>query len=96
MRIITTLFLLVVIVIGVSFAVLNAQLVTINYYIAQHDIPLSLLLVLVLSAGCMLGVFTVIVWVIKLKRAAIILKKQINLLEKELNNLRTLPMKDRH
>jgi putative membrane protein len=45
-----------VIVIGVSFAGLNADSVNFNYYIGSIDIPLSLLLALAFAVGGFLGV----------------------------------------
>ncbi len=56
MRIISYLLWIVVIVIGVSFAGLNADSVNFNYYIGGIDIPLSLLLALAFAVGGFLGV----------------------------------------
>ena len=56
----------VIIVLGVCFAYLNAQTVTINYYLAHSEMPLSLLLVLVLGLGFLLGLMCCLlrIWVL--------------------------------
>jgi len=46
---------LLIIIIGVCFAFLNAQHVSFNYYLGTADVPLSLLLVLALGLGFLLG-----------------------------------------
>jgi len=46
---------LVIIAIGVCFAFLNAQHVTFNYYLGSSEVPLSMLLVLALGLGFLLG-----------------------------------------
>jgi putative membrane protein len=40
---------------GIAFAVLNANIVTINYYFAKSNLPLSLLLIITLFLGFLLG-----------------------------------------
>jgi putative membrane protein len=55
MRFIKLLFFIFLLLLGVAFAILNRQTVSINYYIAAHELPLAVLLVLVLSAGVLIG-----------------------------------------
>lgn len=42
-------------ILGISFAVLNAQSVTFNYYLGTHELPLSLLLIAILVFGICIG-----------------------------------------
>lgn len=62
MRIIGFVIILVIILIGVSFAMLNSQTVHFNYYVGEHDIALSLLLAAALLIGVILG------WLVMLSR----------------------------
>jgi uncharacterized membrane protein YciS (DUF1049 family) len=58
------------------------------------DIPLSWLVVIVLIIGSTLGLLASLPIIIKLKRDKMILEKQIKNSEKEINNLRVMPIKD--
>tara|TARA_B100000508_G_scaffold140102_1_gene140139 strand:- start:1189 stop:1479 length:291 start_codon:yes stop_codon:yes gene_type:complete len=62
MRIIGFVIILVIILVGVSFAMLNSQTVHFNYYVGEHDIALSLLLAAALLIGVILG------WLVMLSR----------------------------
>jgi len=76
-RIISYIFLLLVLLLGLSFAALNADTVTVNYYLGKSTIPLSLLLVYTLGIGVFLGLFTVLIPLFKLKRENRALKNAI-------------------
>ena len=54
MRLIYLACALLVIVLGVVFAVLNAETVQLNYYLGSVDLPLSLVLVLAIIVGALL------------------------------------------
>lgn len=94
MRWISYLIFLLVVLLGISFAVLNAKPVVINYYIATREMPLSLLLVIALGAGLLLGWITNVLFWIRMKAENHRLKRQLVTLEKEVSNLRTSPLKD--
>lgn len=96
MRIITTFLIILLVLLGLTFAGLNAEPVTINYYIGTQRLPLSLLLVIALACGGLLGLLTNIVFCIKLKSANMLLKHRLRLAEEEVVNLRTMPLKDQH
>ncbi len=94
MRIITYLFLTVIILLGVTFACLNAEPVAINYYIGNGKLPLSLLLVLVLISGCVLGLLGGVIPYLKVKHANRHLRNRLKLVEAEVCNLRAIPLKN--
>ena len=96
MRIISTLFLLSLILLGVTFAGLNAEPVAVNYYIGTTKLPLSLLLVVTLVLGGLLGLIFNIISYVKLKSANLRLRQRLKLAEEEITNLRTMPLKDDH
>lgn len=58
MRIISFTLFLILVILGVGFAMQNAEHVTLNYYFGTISLPLSLLLVLFLAVGALLGLFT--------------------------------------
>lgn len=95
MRIITYLLILIIIILGITFAVLNHTPVTINYYIGQNTLPLSLLLILSFIIGALLGLL-VAFWIsFKLKIKNYRLRHQLKTAEKEIENLRAIPLQDR-
>ena len=67
-RIFSYVFLLCVLLLGVSFAVLNAESVNVDFYLGKRTIPLSLLLVYTLGIGIFLGLLTPLISLLKLKK----------------------------
>ena len=96
MRIVTYLLLLIIILIGITFAVLNPSIVTVNYYIGQKKLALSLLLVSVFALGCFLGLLVGGWLALKVKIKNYRLKQKLKFAEKEVQNLRAIPLQDRH
>ena len=96
MRILSYVILLVIIVLGISFATLNSEAVTLQYYIGHKTLPLSLLLVSVFATGCLLGILVGLGIVIRLKLKNFRLRQRLKLAEKEVINLRSIPLQDRH
>ena len=86
----------VVALLGLSFALMNAEPVTLNYYLGSIQAPFSLVAVFAIAIGAVLGVIAVLGVVFRQKREIARLKKQIRLAEKEVANLRALPLKDTH
>ena len=95
-RIIIFTILLLVALIGLSFALMNAEAVTLNYYFGKLQAPLSLVLVIVLALGAVMGVLASMWVVIGQKRELAKLRKAATISEKEITNLRSIPMKDNH
>ncbi len=95
MRIISYFFLLIIVIFGMTFATLNSESVTINYYFGQSTLPLSLLLVLVFALGCLIGMIVGIWLLIKAKLLNYRLRQRLNLAEKEIENLRAIPLQDK-
>lgn len=58
MRFFSYIIWVLVILLGFTFACLNIESVTLHYYIGQTVLPLSLLLVLTLLLGVLLGMLT--------------------------------------
>jgi putative membrane protein len=87
---------LFVIIFGIVFAVLNAESVQLNYYLGSIELPLSLVLVLAMIVGAILGIFASLSFVIGTRRNASKLKRSVAVAEKEILNLRNIPIKDEH
>lgn len=93
-RIVTFLILALIVLLGVLFAVLNAQPVLLNYYFGSREMPLSLVLVIALAAGAVLGILASIGVLIRSRREMHKLRRAARLAEKEIDNLRSLPIRD--
>lgn len=96
MRIFMVLFYLLLIVAGVSFSVLNAKMVDINLYYKTFSLPIPLLLVVVFAVGLVWGLVFFLFRYLRLKMAYARLKEQLMLSEKEVKNLRSIPLQDQH
>lgn len=96
MRIFTYIFLIIVIILGITFAILNHSPVIIHYYLGEKTLPLSLLLVIFFVIGALIGLI-VAFWIsVKLKIKNYRLRQQLKVAEKEIANLRAIPLQDRH
>lgn len=94
MRILTYGSILIIILFGITFAALNSASVTVNYYLGQSEIPLSLLLVFVFAAGCLVGLLVGLWLLFKAKLKTYRLRQRLALAEKEIENLRAIPLQD--
>ena len=94
MRIIGCIFLLIIILLGVTFSTLNADPVSVNYYVGRSTLPLSLLLVIIFSSGCIVGMLVGAWLLMKTKMRNYRLQHQLALAEKEVKNLRVIPLRD--
>ena len=94
MRIIITLFYLILILVGVSFAALNASSVHVNFYYTTLNMPISVLMTLMLGVGVLLGFFLFLYRYWRLKGEYRKVKNQLKITEKEIKNLRAIPLSD--
>jgi lipopolysaccharide assembly protein A len=83
MRIISYIILVIIIILGVTFALLNAEPVSLNYYVGTRQISLSLLLVLFLGVGVIFGLIVTIIPILRLKNRNRQLKQQLKQMHKE-------------
>lgn len=92
MRFIKLFVVILIMMFGAVFAVLNSDPVVVNYYFGSREFPLSLVLTLVLGGGVLLGVFSSMGRIVGLKREIQNLKRRSEMVSKEVNNLRALPL----
>jgi len=87
---------LLLILVGVSFAALNAGSVQINLYITTLKLPVSIVMIITLGLGMLIGflLFLGKYWRLKLNYFKTCNQLKIN--EKEIKNLRNIPLKDQH
>ncbi len=94
MKIFGLIVVLILLVIGVTFALLNAAPVSFHYYFGAKELPLSILLVLSFTLGLLLAFVIMSVSILRLKAQKRGLNKRLKTVEQEINNLRALPIKD--
>ena len=94
MKLLNYCLLLLIILLGMSFAILNAEPVTINYYIASQKMPLSLILVIALGFGLILGMLLSLKVYFRGKTKQRALMHRVKMAEKEVENLRAMPLRD--
>ena len=95
-RIITFILLLLVSLLGLTFALMNAEMVKLDYYFGSLQAPLSLVVVIAIIIGAGLGVLAAMSIVVGQKRELAKLRKSARIAEEEVSNLRSLPLKDNH
>ena len=93
MRILSYLVLLIIMLVGLTFASLNSESVTFNYYLGSKTIALSLLLVFTFGSGILLGLLVAMFSWIRIKSDSLRLKSRLKIAEKEIENLRSIPIK---
>ena len=95
-RIVSFIVVLAIVVFGILFAVLNAEKVGFNYYFGKTEIELSKILVIALVIGSLLGVLASLGMILRMRREMSKLRKTAAVAEKEISNLRSIPIKDKH
>ena len=93
-RILMLLIAVFVILFGITFHLLNDQRVEFDFFLASGEFYFSVLMVAAFIIGAVLGMVVSLPIIIKLKRKNAKLLKQVTINEKELDNLRVIPIKD--
>jgi len=95
-RLFALLVLVLVALLGLSFALLNNTPVDVDYYFGVVAAPLSLALLLALILGAVLGVVAAFGVLMGKQRELRRLRRRVRESDKELSELRRLPLKDPH
>lgn len=96
MRILMLVTYILLIIIGVSFAALNASSVVVNFYFNTLSMPIAVLMTIMLGVGILIGFLLFISRYWRLKIEYHRMKNQLKLTEKEIKNLRSIPLQDQH
>lgn len=83
MKILITFLAIVLVLLGVSFALLNAEIVTVNFYLTTLRLPISLLIVLTLLFGILIGFLLLWMKYLKLKYENQRIKRFTNHIDKD-------------
>ncbi len=94
MRIIRFLLMVLVVMVGAAFAVLNAEPVMLNYYFGTTELPEALVLTGALMLGALIGVLAAMASGLRLRSELASLRRSHRLDRQEIDNLRALPIKD--
>ena len=94
MRILKLFLIIIIMLLGAAFAVLNAEPVRFNYYFGSLELPLSLVTISALGVGVLLGILSGMGMVVGLKRENTSLKRRSRLVNEEIKNLRNMPLKE--
>ncbi len=89
-------FWLLLAILGIVFAALNADKVTLNYHFGEVHIAISLVIAGALFIGACLGVLASLRIVLRTRHELSRLKKRAEMTEKEVLNLRAIPLRDKH
>lgn len=95
-RILGFILFFIVLAVGLAFAVVNAEPVTLKYYFGVSQVPLSLTLVAAFAVGAIMGVVASLAHVLRLKRENARLRREAKMAEREIMNLRNIPIRDVH
>lgn len=86
--------LLVVFLAGALFASVNTGPVMVDFYLDSQEMPLVLALLAALTVGVLFGVLAGMMLSIKYRNRLRLANRQVKKLDKELENLRALPVRD--
>ena len=94
MRLLKLLVILLVMVLGAAFTVMNPVNVPVEYYFGQRELPLPVLLLGALAVGALLGMLSGLGAILGLKRDNARLRRRERLAVEEVNNLRSIPLRE--
>ena len=81
---------------GISFSVLNSKFIDLNLYYVNLNQPISVLMLGAFAIGIIVGVLSFMLRYFRLKIVNNRLKNQLALAEREVKNLRSIPIQDQH
>lgn len=94
MGILRILIVILLVLVGALFSYFNPEKVGISYYFGSIEYYLSVLLLLALLVGILLGLMANLTTVLRVKAELRKVRKRTATLEQELTNLRALPIRD--
>lgn len=93
-KILWTTLAVVLILIGLSFAMLNPQKASLNLYVGQATLPVAVWLVLALALGAIAGICSTLGVILRQRREIRRWRRKANDAQKEISELRKLPIRD--
>ena len=95
-RIVTIAIFITVFAIGAAFSAINTDPIAINYYLGSITAPLSVIVVLSIVTGIILGAAIIFTNTLRLRYENRRLQKKLTISEQEIDSLRILPIKNTH
>ena len=95
-RIITIVLFITVFSTAAAFSAINANVVSINYYLGVIELPLSVVVIASIVIGIVLGALAIFLTSLRLRYENRRLQKKLEVSTQEINSLRILPIKDEH
>ena len=86
----------IMVLFAVGFAALNASSSDVNLYFTTLSMPIALLMMGCCLFGFLIGILFFIGRYLRLKAEVHRLKSQLKMTEKEIKNLRAIPLQDQH
>ena len=96
MRFILIFLYLVIVIVSLAFASLNANLVDLNLYWHHLKLPLAFIMISCIGLGLLLGFLVLLGKYWQLRCQYFRVKHQLTMMEKEIKNLRAIPIQDAH
>ncbi len=93
MQLIKFILAILFLIIGFTFALINHTPVLLDFYVTQVTLPLSVVILLAIGSGLLLGSVLSLFFFLRIKHENRRLKRQHDAIRKEVTNLRTLPVK---
>lgn len=93
-RLVGLIFALIIVSFGLSFAVLNDEPARVDYYVGVSSLPLSLALTVALVIGAILGLLAAVTVILRQRRELARLRRRVTDAERELGELRKVPVRD--
>ena len=93
-RILTALFLSLLLILSVSFFWINSANIELNYYFGSSELPLSVILICAFTLGALLGLLGGVGRFFRLKAEISRLKKSVNAAEREMTHARIVSGKN--
>ncbi len=93
-RIMTIILFVIVLILGAGFSAINLTPVDINYYLGVLSLPLSVVIIIAIILGSLLGALALSTTILRLKYENHRLRKKLANSEQEIERLRILPITD--
>jgi putative membrane protein len=94
LKIISIIFLIFLLALGLSFSSLNVEPVQLDYYFGSSELPLSSAIIIAVAVGAIFGLIGSLGVVVMLRYEIMRLKKSVKSAERELTHLRAIPAKE--
>ena len=96
LRIIGLVVVVLVVVLGASFAYINSGTVTVHLWVRTYELSLPFALFCALMIGWVLGILSTVGVIVRQLREIRRLRRAARLAETEINNLRSIPIRNAH